>query len=567
MVTMNTNKNISITAADMNNSNNNNNVLNSSSSSDYEKCREERIKENLERMQKFGIFDLSLKLKSIKPNNANRKKNFNNNNNKPFLSNQNNNGSISSTPLPSSGPTRRSSRLQNTPAVSYTEAVVPKKGNEGYDILMMENSRPEVYTEEHEKLLGEAKMEWTLFVDGYGKDGKKIYDPVRGKTCHQCRQKTLGHRTHCIQCNLVQGQFCGDCLYMRYGENVLEAMQNPDWICPVCRGICNCSLCRQAKGWAPTGIMYRKISSLGYKSVAHYLIQTRRSDPNSEKKEESKTPVTAKRSLSFSSEEVESKDDVAKNENIEESKHKNPEAAVESEDGVVTDKAIKDEKPSEMQSDEPFCNNIKLVCDQESKNKNLGAGNDVCETENKNKVNESEVRVELTNVESKVNDTDDDANESENRSFGARIDVCETESKNMVNESKVHLELSNVESKVNGTDAEAKTIVVTLETKPGSRKKRGTTVPRENSIAGRLRNHRSDSRIDVCKTENKNMVNESEVHLELSNVEFKVNGTDDETKTIVVTPETKPGSRKKRGTTVPIENSIAGRLRSRRKCA
>lgn len=45
----------------------------------------------------------------------------------------------------------------------------------------------------------------------------------------------------------------------RYGENVLEALQNPDWVCPVCRGICNCSLCRNAKGWAPTGIMYKKV--------------------------------------------------------------------------------------------------------------------------------------------------------------------------------------------------------------------------------------------------------------------------------------------------------------------
>lgn len=93
----------------------------------------------------------------------------------------------------------------------------------------------------------------------------------------------------------------------RYGEHVLEANQNPDWICPVCRGICNCSLCRQAKGWPPTGALYRKvislnhsqcdvhisrgtvgakfklstfqISQLGFKSVAHYLIQTQRSQP------------------------------------------------------------------------------------------------------------------------------------------------------------------------------------------------------------------------------------------------------------------------------------------------
>ncbi|XP_024167798.1 uncharacterized protein LOC112174292 [Rosa chinensis] len=96
------------------------------------------------------------------------------------------------------------------------------------------------------------------------------------------RQKTLGQHTHCCKCDLVQGQFCGDCLYMRYGENVIEASKNPDWVCPVCRGICNCSLCSKEKGWEPTGNLYRKVINLGYKSVAHYLIQTRRSQRKSE---------------------------------------------------------------------------------------------------------------------------------------------------------------------------------------------------------------------------------------------------------------------------------------------
>lgn len=48
----------------------------------------------------------------------------------------------------------------------------------------------------------------------------------------------------------------------RYGENILEANQNPSWICPVCRGICNCSRCRRAKGWAPTSSLYKKVNSL-----------------------------------------------------------------------------------------------------------------------------------------------------------------------------------------------------------------------------------------------------------------------------------------------------------------
>ncbi|KAM1106232.1 hypothetical protein ACFX13_003173 [Malus domestica] len=35
-------------------------------------------------------------------------------------------------------------------------------------------------------------------------------------------------------------------------------------------------------GWEPTGNLYRKVIKLGYKSVAHYLIQTHRSPTNSE---------------------------------------------------------------------------------------------------------------------------------------------------------------------------------------------------------------------------------------------------------------------------------------------
>ncbi|KAK9064853.1 hypothetical protein SSX86_016235 [Deinandra increscens subsp. villosa] len=394
-------------------------------SSDYEKCREERIKQNLERMQKLGIYDLSLKMKSIKPN-THRRKNI-----KPLSATPNR---CSIPPLPSSVPTRRSSRLQSTPAVSYTEVVFSKNGKDGDDLLVERTSRPEVYTEEHEKLLGDAKTEWTLFVDGYGKDGKRIYDQVRGKTCHQCRQKTLGHRTHCIKCNLVQGQFCGDCLYMRYGENVLEAMQNPDWICPVCRGICNCSLCRQAKGWAPTGCLYRKISRLGYKSVAHYLIQTCRSDPDLEKNEktDTDTQIVAKRSLAFLSEEAESEDIAAKAEKIE-SKNKNPEAEVNT-----------DEKPTELlSSDNPVCNNVKLESDQGLKETNLQTEINEAENENSNNDNESEAQLELTNGECKVNNTDD----------------------------------------------EVKTVVLTPETKPGSRKKRAP-IGIEGSIAGRLRSRR-----------------------------------------------------------------------------
>ncbi|XP_015063848.1 uncharacterized protein LOC107009091 [Solanum pennellii] len=263
---------------------------NTQKNSEYEQLREKRIKENLERMQKLGIFDISLKLKPVRT---------------PIVRKTPQRLS----PVQRSGPTRRSSRLQSATPVSYSEVHLSKIDDSldgKHHLLREEGAKPEIYTEEHEKLLGSTDLSWTFFVDGYGNDGKRIYDPVKGKTCHQCRQKTLGHRTHCSNCQIVQGQFCGDCLYMRYGEHVLEANKNPNWLCPVCRGICNCSLCRQAKGWAPTGALYRKIARLGYKSVAHYLIQTHRATVSTEN---NLTPFSAKRSLPFSDMEGTRKDE------------------------------------------------------------------------------------------------------------------------------------------------------------------------------------------------------------------------------------------------------------------
>ncbi|CAK7329787.1 unnamed protein product [Dovyalis caffra] len=237
----------------------------------YEQFRDQRIKENKERMQKLGLFGLSLKLKAQRgrpkktPGNVASEK-------EPLI------------PLPVSASPRRSSRLKSMASINYME-IQPKSKKEAsmdVEIQLREGSKPEIYTEEDEKLLGDFKSTWTLHLDGCGDDGKRVYDPEMGETCHQCRQKTLGRHTHCNKCNLVQGQFCGDCLFMRYGENVIEVDQNPNWICPVCRGICNCSLCRHAKGWAPTGNLYRKVIRLGFKSVAHYLIQTRRAQIHSD---------------------------------------------------------------------------------------------------------------------------------------------------------------------------------------------------------------------------------------------------------------------------------------------
>ncbi|KZV24984.1 hypothetical protein F511_01954 [Dorcoceras hygrometricum] len=172
--------------------------------SSYEHFREERIKENLQRMQKLGIFDLSLNFKSLK---------------KPIKSHRK--SPRSSSLSPSSAPVRRSSRLQNSTPVNYSEAPTTEKETslEVYASLREEGSKAEFYTDKDEKLLGRTETSWTLFVDGYGKDRKRIYDPI---------------------------------------------------------------------------------SSLGYKSVAHYLMQTHRSNPDLDKTSVMKVPVSAKRSLPFS---------------------------------------------------------------------------------------------------------------------------------------------------------------------------------------------------------------------------------------------------------------------------
>lgn len=67
--------------------------------SGYEQCREKRIKENMERMQKLGILDLSLKLKSLPTSSPSPRKQSGRK--MPQLS----------SPLSPSGPSRRSSRF------------------------------------------------------------------------------------------------------------------------------------------------------------------------------------------------------------------------------------------------------------------------------------------------------------------------------------------------------------------------------------------------------------------------------------------------------------------------
>ena len=163
--------------------------------------------------------------------------------------------------------TRRSGRLSGSAPTALLDATT-----DAVDATL-ESGPPETYTAAHRAALGSAATPWTLFVDGYDDSGNRIYDKgPAGKTCHQCRQKTVCKHTSCGGCGAARGQFCGDCLFMRYGENVDEAARDPAWLCPPCRDLCNCSFCRQRKGWPPTGAMYRRAIREGFESVAHYLV-------------------------------------------------------------------------------------------------------------------------------------------------------------------------------------------------------------------------------------------------------------------------------------------------------
>lgn len=101
----------------------------------------------------------------------------------------------------------------------------------------------------------------------------KIWDKENGSSCHQCRQKTLDTKTVCRSgfCVGAKGQFCGPCLKNRYGEDVRSVLLDPTWSCPICRGMCNCSLCRKKEGRCATGILVGLARYNGHDNVHEYL--------------------------------------------------------------------------------------------------------------------------------------------------------------------------------------------------------------------------------------------------------------------------------------------------------
>ncbi|CAK9324956.1 unnamed protein product [Citrullus colocynthis] len=105
--------------------------------------------------------------------------------------------------------------------------------------------------------------------------GGRIYDSEHGKTCHQCRQKTMDFAASCMNKKgdkLCTIKFCHKCLINRYGEKAEEVVLREDWSCPKCRGLCNCSVCMKKKGLKPTGLLVHTAKATGFSSVSEMLL-------------------------------------------------------------------------------------------------------------------------------------------------------------------------------------------------------------------------------------------------------------------------------------------------------
>ncbi|CAL5385745.1 unnamed protein product [Camellia sinensis] len=237
--------------------------------SGYEQSRDQRIKENLQRMQKLGILDLS---RQLNPPSKRPKKN----------------PSQKKPSLPSSDPPRRSSRLMAVTRVTYKEVSAPKKKHKSeesdeIEIVMKEGLKPEIYTEEDEKLLGDCETAWILNVDGYGEDGERIYDPFFGKSCHQCRsRKLLVTVPIAASASWAEGSFVEIAYTQDTGRIFWKQTKIQIGFALYVEEFAIVVVVDVLKDGNLLLLFIQRVSKRGFKSVAHYLIQTRRSQTKQE---------------------------------------------------------------------------------------------------------------------------------------------------------------------------------------------------------------------------------------------------------------------------------------------
>ncbi|KAJ2062360.1 hypothetical protein GGI17_002478 [Coemansia sp. S146] len=100
--------------------------------------------------------------------------------------------------------------------------------------------------------------------------GRRIYDSTHGTSCHQCRQKTMDTKIKCSAegCTLM---FDYHCLLGHYSEDA-NIIDHSEWICPRCRGKCNCSNCKKKRGERPTGQISVFIKRFGVEAAKKALM-------------------------------------------------------------------------------------------------------------------------------------------------------------------------------------------------------------------------------------------------------------------------------------------------------
>ena len=144
---------------------------------------------------------------------------------------------------------------------------------------------PEPAAPEKKKKKRDAKTPHRAVILGH------MYDSDLGVTCHWCRQKSLDLNVSCTVPSCAETvphssskngapRVCGQCLKNRNGEDIFEAIESGQWVCPKCRGscgpgcdtCCNCGPCRKANGMEPTGTAIAKAYAAGFSNVHDYLV-------------------------------------------------------------------------------------------------------------------------------------------------------------------------------------------------------------------------------------------------------------------------------------------------------
>ncbi|KAH6763526.1 Zinc-finger domain of monoamine-oxidase A repressor R1 protein [Perilla frutescens var. hirtella] len=63
-----------------------------------------------------------------------------------------------------------------------------------------------------------------------------------------------------------------ECSAIRYGEKMEEIAGLEEWVCPKCRGICNCSVCMKRRGHQPTSTLINAVKESGFSCVSEILL-------------------------------------------------------------------------------------------------------------------------------------------------------------------------------------------------------------------------------------------------------------------------------------------------------